>query len=558
MNTKAGEGRGDTMGTGHQDTVNCGEVNCREDEAVWEEQELLSDELPVYGYRWAVLLAVFLVNAINAALWLTYSPITDLVHEKYDVPETVVNILSYAMSGMYGPIVWLAAPIIKRVGFANGVRGAALVTCAGACIRCIAHDHSTFFLLVIGQVVSGMGRPVISQLLTLVSQNWFAPKQRPLATMLAALGNPIGIGLGFVLPPMVTKNNADNIPKLHYIFAAMAGAMLVYALISVREKPPTPPSKAADLDPKLKLTYTEELRALCRSPMYWLSAASFGLAFGQSFALAILLNQFLKPFGYSHSAVGLAGTMVIVPGIVGSGIVAGFVGRRPLYREVLIVLYIVCASSQQFITWVAARTGGRDDEIPLNTSTLSPTTNFPTTSLGTYPTASPTLDVTPPPLVFLILGAGLLGFFVQPAFAVALELAAETVFPVSPATAGAGVIMCAQYVGLITSIGLASYIDSGDDAERRSKVHTAGCIQSGCFVLGSFMMMFFNAPQKRREYEAAKREEEDEEDGNPDVDGEGTAVKSVVSARSGAQSSRAGTWLSGSQYDTPMAGTPVW
>eukprot|EP01062_Namystynia_karyoxenos_P024243 TRINITY_DN19430_c0_g1_i1.p1 TRINITY_DN19430_c0_g1~~TRINITY_DN19430_c0_g1_i1.p1 ORF type:complete len:574 (+),score=152.51 TRINITY_DN19430_c0_g1_i1:105-1724(+) len=502
-------------------------------EAEWTERPLLGDgEHVVYRYRWAVLLAVFLINCVNAALWLTYSPITDLVHDKYGVPETVVNILSYCMSGLYGPVVWAAAPVIKRIGFANGCRAAAFVTCCGAVIRCFAVSHHTFAFLVAGQVVSGVGRPVISQLLTLVSQNWFAPRQRALATTLAALGNPLGIGLGFVLPTSVTRGDADKIPELHVVTAVLAGGMLAYVLIVVREKPATPPSHSAGLDPALRKSYVDELRTLSKSPMYWLNALSFGIAFGQSFAVAILLNQFMKPFGYGHTAVSIAGVMVIIPGIVGSGIVAGYLGRRPVYREVLMLLYVVCAGAMQLVMWLALRTG--------------------------------LADVNP----WLILGSGVFGFFVQPAFAVALELAAETVFPVSPATAGAGVIMCAQYVGLIMSISLAAYVDHGSDEDRRRKVRISGCIMSGCFVLGCAMMAFFNAPQLRREYEAKQDDEEgSDEDGesrpavsDADEGGEradaADGVASRVSQRSrhSSRGSRAQTWRSGSF----VVGTPQW
>lgn len=509
--------------------------------AVWDEgAPLVNGELRMYAWRWPVLLCVFFTNMVNAGLWLSYSPISDLVHEKYGVPETVVNILSYCMGGLYGPVVWSAAPVVKRIGFANACRGAAFVTCLGAILRCFAVGHSTFFFLVLGQVSSGLGRPVVTQLLVLVSQNWFAPRQRALATTIASLGNPMGIGLGFVLPPMLTHNDANNITKMHIVFAAIAGAMLLWVLVFVRERPPTPPSESANIDPAIQKTYGEELRHLARSPMYWLNAVSFGIAFGQSFALAILMNQFLKPFGYGHGAVGICGVMVILPGIVGAGIIAGYLAKHPNYKQVLITLYVVCAGFMQFVIWLAARE-----------------------NLGNYN-------------FFLLFGSGVFGFFVQPAFAVALELASETVFPVSPATASAGVIMCAQYTGLLMSIGLAQYIDSaGDDAEKRRKVHVSGCIMSGAFALGATMMLFFNAPQLRRQYDqrgrAARGDDEaptaaacaqgadDDEVRTPtDLNVRSPKALPSLGGKTGAsRSSRAAT-LVASTHEVLSVGTPVW
>ena len=65
------------------------------------------------SYRWLVLTAVFLLNLINAAFWLTYSPISDDVATHYGVNKNVVNILSLCMSGTYGPVVWTAAPLVR-------------------------------------------------------------------------------------------------------------------------------------------------------------------------------------------------------------------------------------------------------------------------------------------------------------------------------------------------------------------------------------------------------------------------------------------------------------
>ena len=67
----------------------------------------------VTSYRWLVLLSVFLLNLVNAAFWLTYSPISDAVATHYGVSTNVVNMLSLCLSGLYGPVVWGAAPIVK-------------------------------------------------------------------------------------------------------------------------------------------------------------------------------------------------------------------------------------------------------------------------------------------------------------------------------------------------------------------------------------------------------------------------------------------------------------
>ena len=80
-------------------------------------RSLVSDASSIYyttsRYRWVVLWAVFSVNLVNAALWLTYSPISDAIAAHFDVSTNSVNMLSLCLSATYGPVVWAAAPCVK-------------------------------------------------------------------------------------------------------------------------------------------------------------------------------------------------------------------------------------------------------------------------------------------------------------------------------------------------------------------------------------------------------------------------------------------------------------
>eukprot|EP01060_Flectonema_neradi_P029893 TRINITY_DN423_c0_g2_i1.p1 TRINITY_DN423_c0_g2~~TRINITY_DN423_c0_g2_i1.p1 ORF type:complete len:527 (+),score=107.90 TRINITY_DN423_c0_g2_i1:436-2016(+) len=424
-------------------------------------------------YRWLVLTAVFLLNLINAAFWLTYSPISDDVAEHYKVNKNVVNILSLCMSGTYGPVVWTAAPLVRKFGFGHACRGAAFMTAAGGVVRFLGgpSDDGTFWLVIVGQCLSGVARPIISQLLGLVALQWFPAHQRVLATAISALGNPFGIGLAFVLSPSIVKDSdVGKVWLLNLVNMFIGLAMFAFVMAFVRDRPKHDPSEAAisARTGENEIPFTQELSYL-KNWQYWLMALAFGLGFGQTNAIAVILNQLLKPFGYSHGQVGIAGVMTILPGVIGAGLVAAVLGKKPLHREALIIIYAIGAVLLQGIMLLACKTPN-----------------------------SPAI---------LYVSAALFGFFAQPCFSVALELAAETVYPASPAVAAAGVVMCAQYVGLFVSAFFGWYINEGsDDSEQRDRVHVTGFVMSGSWLLACILMVFFRKDNLGRyEYEREQR-----------------------------------------------------
>jgi hypothetical protein len=110
-----------------------------------------------------------------------------------------------------------------------GLLAGALGNAIGAVLRIGGFGKATFFLVAIGQTVAGMLKPTTTTSTTnhqmvelivrsmlaaiaqpfilnappLVAANWFPENQRTIATTIASVANPVGVAIGFVLPPAV-------------------------------------------------------------------------------------------------------------------------------------------------------------------------------------------------------------------------------------------------------------------------------------------------------------------------------------------------------------------
>lgn len=81
-----------------------------------------------------------------------------------------------------------------------------------------------------------------------VSQHWFNERQRPIATTILSLSNPIGLVFGQAVTPFLVPTAAD-IPVMNIVLfvPALVGSIMTFLSVT-RSKPPTPPSRSAALD----------------------------------------------------------------------------------------------------------------------------------------------------------------------------------------------------------------------------------------------------------------------------------------------------------------------
>lgn len=118
-----------------------------------------NSEYQIYSERWFILLIFGLLSAFNAALWVTYAPISDLSQIYFNSSDssisfsptgslTAINMLATVFQILYAPGTFLGAILMRKN---DGLRLTMLVggylTTFGALIRligAIAFDNSSF------------------------------------------------------------------------------------------------------------------------------------------------------------------------------------------------------------------------------------------------------------------------------------------------------------------------------------------------------------------------------------------------------------------------------
>ncbi|KAH9374224.1 hypothetical protein HPB48_013709 [Haemaphysalis longicornis] len=178
-----------------------------------------------------------------------------------------------------------------------------------------------FNVVLIGQAFPAFAQVFILVLQPLLSSAWFRYWKISTTYSIGALGNQLGIALGFAIPPTVVR--PDDVGRsLFFLCAAVA----------IRLK---------QCDSK-KVTFATALDALFRDFNFWLLLVSYGLNTGAFYSISTMLNPvILVYFPEEEVFVGCLGLCMIVAGILGSWLGRIAIDRTGRCKDVTLAVYIL-------------------------------------------------------------------------------------------------------------------------------------------------------------------------------------------------------------------------
>ncbi|XP_022079069.1 feline leukemia virus subgroup C receptor-related protein 2-like isoform X2 [Acanthaster planci] len=312
-------------------------------------KSLVSIEPRVYKRRWFMLAVFCLVSLTNAAQWIQYAIIGNVVREYYSVSYLAVDWLSMVYMLAYIPLIWPVTWLLEHnEGGLKviGVMGASL-NCAGAWLRYAGATPDTFFLAFFGQTLCSVGQVFILGMPAHVAATWFGANQVSTACAIGVFGNQLGVALGFVLPPIIVPNDNNKRQNMLNMFlgtACITSVLLVLIFAVYQDKPPVPPSRAklgAQIS-RTQRSYRESLRILCKNTGFVLLVITYGINVGSFYAISTLLNQLiLSEFEGLEAMAGIIGMTIVLTGLLGSAVTGVWLDRTRTYRGTTVVVYIL-------------------------------------------------------------------------------------------------------------------------------------------------------------------------------------------------------------------------
>eukprot|EP01114_Cavostelium_apophysatum_P015978 TRINITY_DN4470_c0_g1_i2.p1 TRINITY_DN4470_c0_g1~~TRINITY_DN4470_c0_g1_i2.p1 ORF type:complete len:481 (+),score=61.94 TRINITY_DN4470_c0_g1_i2:51-1493(+) len=404
--------------------------------------------------RWVQLGAFSFISICNAITWITFSPISDEVKDYWNVSITWVNMLSLVFMIAYVPFVFVASYALDHRGLRFGLLIGAFLTALGTWIRCVGKWN--FYATFVGQTLCAIGQPFILNAPPKLAQNWFPDNQRTIATTISSVANPIGVGLGFLLPPLIVTEPSD-IPVMLVAEAGLATAILLICSALLKDKPEFPPSLSATTT--REENYGKSMKLLFTDKNFWVLLLEFGLGLGAFNTIATVVNQLVIPFHYSNDDSGNLGALFILCGLVGCGAAGPLVDKFRRYKLTLLICYFLAIGAGTMFA----------------------------------------LTLKPDNFALIAVACSLIGLVMTPVLPISLELACEISYPIGEATPSGFMMVSGQIVGIVATLVLDHLI------QNKMEVISIWII-TGLFGASFLIMFLFTGKLKRLDDEKLHKE----------------------------------------------------
>ncbi len=360
------------------------------------------------NYRWVVLTVFTLSAGISQMLWLNFAPLLSMIQERYGVSELEASLLILVFPAIYVVLSLHSGAMIDRRGYRFTVGLGGIIMAVFSCVR--IYDAS-FTALLIGQTGIAVAQPYVVNGISKLVADWYEEEHHGLATGIGTIGMFLGMAVALALTPALVS--AVGLQRTMIIFALMSGFSAGAFLLLARENPAQNESAGTFGEGAFAPLFQNGNLIL----LFVLSLLALGFFNG--------LTTWLEPILAVHANLdaeqaGLAGGMLIIGGIVGSAVLPAlsdaFRRRKPFL--------LISATASIILT------------LPLCT-----TTNF----------------------TWLLVYAGLMGFFFLPGYALLFAMTEEHA-GAAHAGSAAGVLMLAGNGGGVVVVLLMEAVRGGDSS----------------------------------------------------------------------------------------------
>lgn len=361
----------------------------------------------VYRYRWVVLGAFALLNAVVQANWITFAPITDDAAAFYNVSELKVGLLSMIFMVVFVAMSIPASYIIDTYGLRVGIGlGAVLTGVFGLTRGLLASDFAWVFASQVGLAV---GQPFVMNAITKVGARWFPLAERATAAAVPSLAQFIGIIAAMAATPALFEGLEMSGMLVFYGVLSVVGA--VAALAFIRERPPTPPGEP-ELEGRTRVF--EGLRHILHQRDMLILLALFFVGLGMFNAITTWIEPLVEPRGFGSEDAGLFGAAMVVGGILGAAILSVLSDRLRRRKPFLVLAVAGMAPGVVGLAFAS-----------------------------TFP--------------LLLISSMIFGFFLMSAYPVGFQYSAEVSHPAPEATSQGLLVMAGQVSGILFILGMDAF-----------------------------------------------------------------------------------------------------
>eukprot|EP00825_Cyclidium_porcatum_P000555 TRINITY_DN10185_c0_g2_i2.p1 TRINITY_DN10185_c0_g2~~TRINITY_DN10185_c0_g2_i2.p1 ORF type:complete len:428 (+),score=52.75 TRINITY_DN10185_c0_g2_i2:157-1440(+) len=296
------------------------------------------------------------IGGLQGAYWNDWGPVAPAVKPIFNWSDGTIALLA-----AWGPICYFISIIpLTYIMDNKGVRPACIIASSliffGSLVKCFTTTNPQATILIhFGQILNALAGPVAMSVGPVISAQWFPPNERIISTACVALANGVGSGLTFFIGPLIIpdeKSEAEtrkNIIRYNLYETILFGAVYLSCLLYFPNRPPTSPSKTANIQ---REDYFKGIKALWKNGQFWICAGTYGIisgfAAGFSSMLTPNLQQYIEP-DKAQSEAGWLGFYTAIGSAVIGILVSLIQSRIQQQMKLFIVVFQIFSIVMQVI-----------------------------------------------------------------------------------------------------------------------------------------------------------------------------------------------------------------
>ncbi|KAL4470886.1 hypothetical protein ABPG72_005920 [Tetrahymena utriculariae] len=442
----------------HADQKQCQNQGNVEDKGRHHGHKLQKPKL--YAYRWVILVLYLLGDLGPSMMVTTTTPNANQLSKIYDLLPIEANLGSLVIL-IFTPIGTIfSSKFLDQKGLSASIRVGIFICAIGAWMRCLV--NYSYYFVVGGNILTGLGSPFIFNGKTQVSSNWFSHEQGPgvtsfitfwtnlngIAGMMFA-GNFMG---SYRYEPSNEEEGKTLVFELMLLIAIIVSAIGVLLWVFFKQHPPTPPSFTAQIE--REQNFKESVVHLIKNRNYVFIVIQQGLILGSINGMSTSISYFINPYGFDSADSTFMLAAIPIGGVFGIIIGSYFLNKYKKYKYQM-GIYMIGGTGCMFLFQLVLYTKS----------------------------------------IFLAVGsAAIVGLFFVPLIPAFLEFACESVFPIGE---GSAVGFLSSVNGIFSLIygSVLSFIVKGQ-SQTQSFLGTAILLSS--FGL-AFLLLFLTKERLRRD-----------------------------------------------------------
>mmetsp|Transcript_62552 Transcript_62552/g.116309 ORF Transcript_62552/g.116309 Transcript_62552/m.116309 type:complete len:537 (-) Transcript_62552:114-1724(-) len=288
------------------------------DEPYEEPEEVEDDDEPrVYFQRWIQLAYLAALALLSDWVCFSVAPVYEVWQNQYHRHQSELITIFLFTNVLF---CFIEPAVVARWGLRKVVVGSSFLMSVGCMLRSglvFTRKMPWYWLEILGTVCVGAAQPFFQCTPTLLSAVWFAPDERILATAIAINSNQIGIGVGFIVGP-VMADSEETLNVYFSIIACIAVSLSLGVYLQFQEEPPKPPSASAAVrTDSIPTDFPRQIKRMLRTPGFLQPLVTFMASIAITNAISSEAGRQLQELGGSEDEHDRKTQMLIMIGGAG-------------------------------------------------------------------------------------------------------------------------------------------------------------------------------------------------------------------------------------------------